>query len=107
MGCLSWLLVLAIAGYIGAHVGQPYFRYYHYRDAISQRIRFAAVRNDADLHKDIFASADSLGLPQDAYNLNMVRDSSAVSVSAAYNDTWSLFNYMRTVPFTIRAEQRL
>ncbi len=107
MGCLGWLLIVAVAAYIGAHVGQPYFRYYQYRDAISQRIRFAAVRKDTDIRKDIFASADSLGLPEEAYHLDMVRDSGAFRVAGAYDDTWSLFNYTRTVPFTINAEARL
>lgn len=107
MGCLGWLLVVAVAGYVGEHIGQPYYRYYQYRDAISQRIRFAGVRKDVDLRKDIFASADSLGLPEDAYHLNMVRDNGAIRVSGGYDDTWSLLSYTRTVPFTIDYEERL
>lgn len=106
-GCLGWLVVIAAIAFVGSHVAEPYFRYYRYRDAISQRVRFAGVRTDAAIRKDIWAAADSLGLPEEAYHVNIQRDSDSIRISGGYEDYWTLFNYTRGVPFTLNFQGSL
>lgn len=107
VGCLGWALILAAGAFVGAQVGEPYYRYFRYRDAISQRVRFAGVRTDSAIRKDIWAAADSLGLPEEAYHLNITRDQNKLHVSGAYDDSWTVFNYTRPVPFTLDLEGSL
>lgn len=107
LGCLTWLLVIAIIVYVGTHVGEPYYRYYRYRDAISQRVRFAGARPDSLLRKGIWAAADSIGLPEGAYHVSIMRTSDAIRVFGTYDDSWTLFNYTRIVPFTLSFEESL
>lgn len=100
-GCLVWVLLVAAVAFVGSNVGPPYFRYYRYRDSISQRVRFAGARTDSAIRKDIWATADSLDLPEGAYHLNIIRDRGTIHVSGAYDDSWSLFKYTRPVSFTL------
>jgi hypothetical protein len=41
LGCLGWLLTLAIMTYVVINVGAPYMRYYRFRDAVDQQVRYA------------------------------------------------------------------
>ncbi len=107
IGCLTWLLVLAIVGYVASQVGQPYFRYYRYRDAIAQRVRFATLRSDSAIRAEIWTAADSIGLPEQAYHLRFQRDTSMLHVSGSYDDSWSILNHSRNVPFTIDTRVKL
>ncbi len=103
-GCLVWLLLIGAGAYVGAHVGAPYYRYYQYRDAVSQQLRFATLRSDDAILHSIYASADSIGVPEGAYHLNIARTPSDVHITGAYDDVWSLPNYSRLVHFTIDAD---
>lgn len=107
LGCLVWVVLIGIVGYVGAHVGEPYYRYYRFRDAVSQRVRFASVHKDAAIQSDIWAAADSLGLPEQAYHVQITRDSDTIRVTDSYEDSWTVLNYTRPVQFTLKFEGSL
>ena len=83
MGCLSWLLIVAIIVYVGINVGAPYMRYYRFRDAVDQQVRYATFRNDDAMREEIWAAADSLGLPEEAYHVTVERAPSVCFASSA------------------------
>jgi hypothetical protein len=101
------MLILAIAGYIGVKVGEPYFRFYKFKDAAQQEARFASLRKDAAIKANLFAVADSLGLPEDAYHIKIVRDSSHVRIQSVYDDSWTLITYTRVVHFDVDVDDTL
>lgn len=107
MGCLSWLLVLAIIVYAGIHIGAPYMRYYRFRDAVDQQVRYATFRNDDSIRKEVWAAADSLGLPEEAYHVTVERTPNKVRVFGAYDDSWTLVRYTRVVHFIVNSEASL
>jgi hypothetical protein len=106
-GCLGWLLFLAIVAYVGVHVGAPYMRYYRFRDAVEQQVRYATFRNDDGIRKEIWSAADSLGLPEGAYHLTVERAPSAIHVFGSYDDSWQLLRYSRPVHFILDEEGSL
>jgi hypothetical protein len=101
MGCLTWILLIAIVVYVGIHVGAPYMRYYRFRDAVKQQVRYATFRNDDGIRKEIWAAADSLGLPEEAYHVTVERAPGSIRVFGAYDDSWQLLRYTRTVHFIL------
>lgn len=107
LGCLTRLLLLAAVVYAGSQIGEPYYRYYRYRDAISQRVRFAGVRSDSAIVHDIYAAADTIGMPEAAYHLTVAHDRNAIRISGTYDDAWSVLNYSRDVPFTVRLQSSM
>ena len=40
LGCLLLLVLLAAAAYFAVNVGEVYYRYYRFRDALGQQARF-------------------------------------------------------------------
>lgn len=107
LGCLGWLLVLVIATYIGINVGAPYMRYYRFRDAVDQQVRYATFRNDDGIRKEIWAAADSLDLPEEAYHVTVERAPSSIHVFGAYDDSWQLLHYSRAVHFILNVRGSL
>jgi hypothetical protein len=101
LGCLTWLLVLVAAVYVGIHVSEPYFRYYQYRDAIVQEARFANLRSDDAVRQNIWSNADSLSMPEGAYHLQIVRKARAIRIRTSYEDSWTISSYTRPVHFDI------
>lgn len=100
-GCLVWAVLLVAAAYTASEIGAPYYRFYRYDDAASQEARYATIRTDSAMRLALWATADSLGLPEDAYHLNIRRGTNRVHISAAYDDWWAVPGYRRAVHFTL------
>lgn len=95
MGCLLSLLAIVSIAYLSVDVGEAYWRFYEYRDAMRQEARFAANRDDEEIKAHLRLLADSLGLPESAGAVRVKRGRGTVSISAAYSEHVKL-------PFTTR-----
>ena len=104
LGCLFTLLLLVTAVYFGFNLAEPHWRYYQYRDAMSQAARFADDLSDAEMTRQLHAKADSLGLPPEAYRLRFNRTANAMVISTEYSEVVELPGYTRTFLFRPRVE---
>ncbi len=107
LGCLAWLLLVAIIAYAGVRIGAPYMRYYRFRDAVDQQVQYATFRNDDGIRKEIWSAADSLGLPEQAYHVTVERAPSAIRIFGSYEDHWQILNYIRPVHFILNEQGTL
>jgi hypothetical protein len=96
--------MIAIITYAGVHIAAPYMRYYRFRDAVDQQVRYATFRNDDGIRREIWAAADSLSLPEGAYHITVERAPSAIRIYGSYDDTWQLLRYTQTVHFVLNEE---
>ena len=106
LGCLIMLLLLAGAGYFGFNVGEAYFRYYRFRDAMNQQAIFAAHESDAQIQRELSFFADSIGLPEDAKAVDVSRQNGVIDISADYTETVEFPYYVRHIHFTPSVESR-
>ena len=104
LGCLFTLLVLAAIGYFGVNVGEVYFRYFQYKDAMRQEVRFAAHNSDAVIVRHLRDQADSLDLPQQAGNVLVQRDGRHIEIEAEYYEHIELPLTVREVYLNPHAE---
>jgi hypothetical protein len=104
LGCLFTLLLLAAVGYFGVNVGEVYFRYFQYKDAMRQEVRFAAHNNDAVIVRHLREQADSLGLPDAARNVMVQRDGRHIEIEAEYYEHIELPLTVREVYLNPHAE---
>jgi hypothetical protein len=105
LGCLFTLLVLCAAGYFAANVGEVYLRYYRFRDAMQQQVRFARNRSDAEIRRQLAAFADSVGLPPEAgAGVRVRRTASGISVWSEYSERVELPLVARDLSFVALAE---
>lgn len=99
-GCLFPLLALVVAAYVGRPFGEAYFRYYQYRDAMSQEARFSNSRSDDVITGHLRNLADSLELPRNAAFIGISRTPDGVKIWSDYDEIIELpFKHEKTVHF--------
>lgn len=104
LGCLFTLLVIAAVGYFGVNIGEVYFRYFQYKDAMRQEVRFAAHNSDVIIVRHLRDEADSLGLPEGAGNVVVQRDGRHIEIEAEYYEHIELPLTVREVYLNPHAE---
>lgn len=104
LGCLLVLLIFAAALYVGVNIGEAYWRFYEYQDAMRQEVRFAKQIPDDRIKLHLAALADSLGLPQQAAEVAVDRTSASIAVSAEYTERIELPFFVHLIRFAPRAQ---
>lgn len=106
LGCLLALLLVTVALYFGVNIGEVYWRYYRYQDAMQQDAQFAQMRTDQAINARLVSIAESLGLPDAARQVQIRRDASSrrIFISADYSERVELPGFVRTFRFTPHAE---
>jgi hypothetical protein len=86
LGCLFSMLVVVAVAYFGVNVGAPYLRYYQFRDAMQQEVRFAERKTDAQILTTLRLKADSLTLPAPAHIINVRRTPGRIVIWTEYTE---------------------
>lgn len=98
LGCLVQLVILGGLIYFGVYLGEDALSYYRLRDAMKQEARFAAHRSDQQIRDRLRAFTDSVKLPDDAKDIQIVRDESTIHIWTEYDQEIQLpFNQTRIV----------
>lgn len=105
LGCLFSLLMVVAVIYFGVNVGAPYFRYYQFRDAMRQEVRFADRKTDGEIRATLRLKADSLDLPAQAQRLNVRRTPSRIVIWTDYTETIDFPFVTRDIAFRPVAER--
>jgi len=103
LGCLFYLLIVAALVYFGVKIGETYFRYLEYKDAMAQELRFRAQLPDKDIKAHMKLVADSLGLPQDAGVVTITRKEGRITMEAHYEELVDLPFIKREIHYEPRA----
>jgi hypothetical protein len=99
--------VLAAAIYFGADVGEIYWRYYRFNDAVKQEAQYGTTRTDDEIRHRLIALADSLGMPDEvSRRLQVRRSANRLVIETAYTEHIDVPFYKRDVRFTPNAENR-
>lgn len=104
LGCLFSLLIVVTVVYFAVNIGEVYWRYYQFEDAMQQEVRFAGTRTDEVIVRHLRAKADSLGLPEDAGRVRVRRSQRAISISSEYSEHVELPLFVREFRFEPRAD---
>ena len=104
LGCLFALLLLSAAGYFAVNIGEVYWRFFQYQDAMRQEVRFAAHNSDNQILRRLRLEADSLGLPEAAGLVTLQRDGRHIEMESDYYEHVELPGVVREVHFNPHAE---
>ena len=103
LGCLvSMLLVVAVV-YFAVPIGETYFRYLKYKDAMRQELRFRSNLPNERIKRNLQTVADSLGLPEEAAEVTITRRGGEITLEADYEEIIHLPGYQRAIRFQPRA----
>ena len=100
LGCVIWLGIFAGIIYFGMYAGQDLLDYYRLRDAMKQEGRFATLRTDAQIKDRLRLFADSVGLPAEAQEINIVRDENSIHI-------WTEYDQPLRLPFDLKKSVHL
>ena len=104
LGCLFALLLLSAAGYFAVNIGEVYWRFFQYQDAMRQEVRFATHNSDDVILRHLQAQVDSLGLPEAAGEVTLQRDGRHIEMESDYYEHIELPLFVREVHFNPHAE---
>jgi len=100
LGCLVMLLVAVAGAYFAFNVGEVYLRFYRLRDAMAQEARFADNRDDATIRSRLAAVVDSLGLPDEAAQIQIRREARRLIISTRYSELVEMPLFVRELHFS-------
>ena len=108
-GCLFSLLILVAVLYYGVNIGEVYFRYYRLLDEMQTQAQLAAALDDGTIRRRIQATAQDIGLPDQAQSIRIVRRASPreIAIEAQYSETIHLPLFTHTFTFHPKATQPL
>jgi len=106
LGCLVGLLLVVALIYFGVKVGEVYWRAYEFKDAMRQEARFAAQIPNERMLTHLRAIVDTLGLPEDATNIQITRsrDNHSIVIESEYDEMVELPLTVRPIHFKPRVE---
>lgn len=99
LGCLVGLLLLVTIAYFGFNIGEVYVRFYRLKDAMVQEARFADTRDDEAIRVRLAAVADSLGLPEEAGRVRVMRSANRIVITTDYSEHVELPLFVREFKF--------
>jgi hypothetical protein len=109
LGCLLSLLVFVAALYYGVNVGEVFFRYYRLVDEMQTQAQLASALDDGTIRRRIQATAQEIGLPAEAQNVQISRRASPreIVIQTSYSETVDLPLFHHTFTFHPKATQPL
>ncbi|HYK82239.1 MAG TPA: hypothetical protein VEU55_03780 [Gemmatimonadales bacterium] len=109
MGCLFSLLIFVAALYYGVNIGEVFFRYYRLLDEMQTQAQLAAALDDGTIRRRIQATAQDIGLPNEAQQIRIVRRAQPreIDIDATYSETVTLPLFTHTFHFHPQASQPL
>lgn len=109
MGCLVSLLVFVAALYYGVNIGEVFFRYYRLLDEMQTQAQLAAALDDGTIRRRVQATAQDIGLPDEAQKVRIVRRAAPreIIIETEYSETVDLPLFHHTFNFHPRATQPL
>jgi len=108
-GCLFSLLIFVAVLYYGVNIGEVYFRYYRLLDEMQTQAQLAAALDDGTIRRRIQATAQDIGLPDQAQSIRIIRRASPreIAIEAEYSETIHLPLFTHTFTFHPKATQPL
>lgn len=98
LGCLFQIIVVVALVYFGLLAGEEALAYYRFKDAMKNEARFASIRSDQEIKNRLRAFTDSVQLPPEAKDINVVREGNEIRIWSEYDQSFELpFNHTKVV----------
>jgi hypothetical protein len=105
LGCLLGLLILGAIIYYGYNIAQVALRYYEYKDAMEQEARFGLHQQNDLIVSHLRAKADTLNMPDGAYQVRVKRRGNDILISADYIESIELPGFVYEVDLHPQVER--
>lgn len=105
---LVWILIISSALYSAYKFAPPYLGYLMLKTEVEDEAKIAHMYTDRALERRIFQKASVWSIPIDEQNLEIVRDSSHISISVHYTVDLNFFDrYHKVLEYRIAVREPL
>jgi hypothetical protein len=110
-GCLFFLVIIAVLGYVGFKVGEPCWEYLEMRQKIREALTWAAAgqqKSDAEIQQKVLAKTQDTDLDIRQKNIKVIHDGSQLTISVAWRREVTFPGYTLPLHFrvTLSEEKR-
>jgi hypothetical protein len=92
VGCIVWLVILGLVGYVLMKVIPVKIATSEFYDTLQEQTSFGSIKDQKFIEYEILKKADELGLPIKKENLKITKTSNAMTVEAHYVITIEFFS---------------
>jgi hypothetical protein len=92
VGCIVWLVILGLVGYVLFKVVPVKIASSEFYDVMQEQAAFGSIKDLKFIEFEILRKAEELKLPIKKDNLKIVRSREAITVEAHYEITIDFFN---------------
>jgi hypothetical protein len=92
VGCVIWLVILGLVGYVLWKVVPVKMASSEFFDTMQEQASFGSIKDPKFIEYEILKKAEELQLPVKKENLKITKSSNAIKVEAHYEITIDFFN---------------
>jgi len=92
IGCMIWLIILAVIGYVLYKVVPVKMASSEFYDTMQEQASFGSIKDQKFIEYEILKKAEELQIPVRKDNLKITKSSNAIKVEAHYEITIDFFN---------------
>jgi hypothetical protein len=92
IGCIIWLVILGVVGYVLWKVVPVKVASAEFFDTMQEQASFGSIKDPKFIEYEILKKAEELKLPIKKDNLKITKSSNAIKVEAHYEITIDFFN---------------
>jgi len=92
VGCIVWLVILGLVGYVLMKVIPVKIATSEFYDTMQEQTSFGSIKDQKFIEYEILKKADELNLPIKKENLKITKTGNAMTVEAHYVITIDFFN---------------
>ncbi len=109
VGCLLFVLLVAVVGYYGVGIGSVYFSYWRLQEEMRTQARLAPSIDDGVIHRRLIRTIEALNIPEEARRVTIKRTSRPreIHISTTYHVVLELPFFTYVVTLTPSASQPL
>jgi hypothetical protein len=92
VGCIVWLVILGLVGYVLMKVIPVKVATSEFYDTMQEQTAFGSIKDQKFIEYEILKKAEELNLPVKKENLKITKTTNAITVEAHYEITIDFFN---------------
>jgi hypothetical protein len=104
-GCLGFLILLALIGFVGFKVGQAYWNYYNVkeqvRDALVWAVGSMQPRSEPDIIKRVISNVNGVGVQLPSRNVHLSQTPETLTITASWTEEIEFPYYTYPLDFEV------
>ena len=103
MGCLVFILIAGVVGFVGFKVGEAYWSFFEVRHKIQEALNWAVVRppkSDPDIAQKVIANAAEVGFQFSPQNIKILHTADTLTIVVSWTQEVEFPYYTLPLYFT-------